>query len=113
MTDLPLRSAAATLVAALAASAALAADPQPQPFQAGDPAQGKVLVDRDCNACHAKRYGGDPDAIYLRPDHRVHTPQQLLAQVQTCSTQLNKAYFPEEEAHVAAYLNLRYYHFKP
>jgi len=36
-----------------------------------------------------------------------------MAQVQMCNVQLGAGYFPEEEEHVAAYLNLHYYKFKP
>jgi hypothetical protein len=38
---------------------------------------------------------------------------QLLAQVQGCNTNLGKGCFPEEEEHVAAYLNQAFYGFKP
>ncbi len=86
---------------------------QPAPFRSGDPKAGKVLVERDCISCHAKQFPGDPDRIYRRADHRVKTPAQLLAQVQVCNTNLGKSYFPEEEEHIAAYLNLEFYKFKP
>ena len=86
---------------------------QPEPFRDGDAAQGKVLVDRDCVACHARQLDGDAARMYLRPDHRVKTPAQLLAQVRYCNTQLGTSYFPDEEANVAAHLNASYYHFPP
>lgn len=86
---------------------------QPAPFAAGDPKAGKALVDRDCVGCHAQKFAGDPDQMYRRADHRVKTPGQLLAQVQACNTNLRKNYFPEEEEHIAAYLNLEFYKFKP
>jgi mono/diheme cytochrome c family protein len=86
---------------------------QPKPFAAGDPAAGKVLVDADCIDCHAKRFNGNADQMYVRADHKIKTPDQLLAQVRACNTQLGKSYFPEEEEHVAAYLNLKYYKFAP
>jgi hypothetical protein len=50
--------------------------------------------------------------MYLRADRKVRTPEQLMAQVRTCNVQLGTNYFPEEEEHVAAYLNLQYYKFK-
>jgi len=99
-----------------AALPALAADPkaaQPRAFAAGDAESGKTLNDKDCVGCHARRFDGNADAIYLREDHKVRTPEQLMAQITYCNTQLSTNYFPEEEAHVAAYLNLRYYKFKP
>ena len=53
-----------------------------------------------------------------RPDVPAHGPEgqdaaQLLAQVQGCNANLGKGYFPEEEEHIAAYLNLEFYKFKP
>ena len=51
--------------------------------------------------------------MYTRPDHKVRTPAQLLAQVQYCNAQLGTSYFPEEEEHLAAYLNLHFYKFPP
>jgi mono/diheme cytochrome c family protein len=96
-------------VASLAAGALAQ---QPNPLAHADPAAGKALVQKDCVGCHEKRFG-DTAAIYTRPDRRVHTPAQLLAQVQFCNTQLKSNYFPEDEANVAAYLNQQYYKFKP
>ena len=89
------------------------AQPPPAPFRAGDTKAGKLLVDRDCVDCHAQRFAGDPDEMYRRTDRRVKTPAQLLAQVQGCNVNLGKGYFPEEEEHIAAYLNLEFYRFKP
>jgi mono/diheme cytochrome c family protein len=103
----------AILGVAAASLAALAADPQPKPFAAGDPEKGKKIVETDCVSCHAQRFKGDADQMYLRPDHRVKTPEQLLSQVRVCNSQLSKNYFPDEEEHIAAYLNSRFYKFKP
>jgi mono/diheme cytochrome c family protein len=89
------------------------AQTQPTPFRAGDARAGKAMVDRDCVSCHAQRFAGDADQIYRRTDRKVRTPAQLLAQVQGCNVNLGKGYFPEEEEHIAAYLNLHYYKFKP
>jgi len=85
----------------------------PAPFAAGKAHEGRTIVDRDCVSCHAQMFAGDADLIYKRPDRRVKTPAQLLAQVQGCNVNLGKGYFPEEEEHVAAYLNLEFYKFKP
>jgi len=102
-------------IAALALFAAASAVPgqQPAPFAVGDPKAGKTIVERDCVSCHAQQFAGDPDRIYTRPEHRVKTPQKLLAQVQACNTNLGKGYFPEEEENIAAYLNAAFYHFPP
>jgi hypothetical protein len=88
----------AVLVIALAISGIgiSSAQPQPAPFRAGDTKAGKLLVDRDCVSCHAQRFAGDPDEMYRRPDHRVKTPAQLLAQVQGCNVNLGKGYFPRK-----------------
>ncbi|MDH5246268.1 MAG: cytochrome c [Betaproteobacteria bacterium] len=89
------------------------AQTQPTPFRAGDAKAGKAMVDRDCVSCHAQRFAGDADQIYRRTNRKVRTPAQLLAQVQGCNANLGKGYFPEEEEHIAAYLNLEFYKFKP
>ena len=81
-------------------------------FANGDPRRGQPLVERDCSGCHV-RLAGDADRIYTRDDRRVRTPAQLQAQVAYCNTQLATGYFPDDEEHVAAWLNQRYYRFKP
>jgi cytochrome c5 len=100
-------------IALLAGMGSAAAQTQPAPFAAGDAHAGKTLVDRDCIGCHAQRFSGDPDQMYRRADRRIKTPAQLLAQVQGCNVNLGKGYFPDEEEHIAAYLNLEFYQFKP
>jgi hypothetical protein len=81
------------------------------PWADGDATRGATLVQRDCDACHARRFDGDPAQIYLREDRKVRSPAQLATQITYCSTELNTGYFPDEEAHVAAFLDARYYHF--
>jgi mono/diheme cytochrome c family protein len=85
----------------------------PAPFKAGNSDAGRALAEKDCVSCHAARFPGDPDKMYTRADHRVKTPGQLLARVQACNANLGKGYFPDEEEHIAAYLNLEFYKFKP
>lgn len=85
---------------------------QPAPFGHGDPAQGHALADKDCQSCHVRMFG-DADRIYLREERRVRNAAQLRAQVAFCNTQLATGYFPEEEDHIAAWLNERYYRFEP
>lgn len=106
-------SVSATLVSMLLASPAPAVEASPAPFANGDAAIGKTLAERDCVACHARQMAGDADKMYLRADRRVNTPQKLLAQVSYCNAELGTHYFPDEEEHIAAYLNARYYKFKP
>lgn len=102
-------STCAAVVAALAALAVMPTLAQ-QPA-ASDTTQGKAMVDKDCNACHIRTFG-DVAAAYTRIDRRVNTPAQLKAQIAYCNSQLGTGYFPEEEEHIAAYLDLQYYKFK-
>jgi hypothetical protein len=97
--------------ALIASAATLPAQPSPV-FPGGDAQQGRALVDKDCNGCHVRLFG-DAERIYTRADRRVHTPAQLRAQIAYCNTQLGTGYFPEEEENVAAWLDQRYYRFKP
>lgn len=98
-----------TLFAALPLAAI--ADPA-HPFAKGDPKIGKQLHDRNCIACHVRLYGGDGSEMYTRIDRKIDSPQALLQRVSLCSAQANAGWFPEEEEHVAAWLNQRYYKFK-
>lgn len=83
------------------------------PFPKGDPAKGKALMsEAKCGACHASMFGGDGSGIYTRPDRRVTSAEKLRSQVRFCATQVKANWFPEEEEHVAAYLNQQYYKFK-
>ena len=81
--------------------------------QAADPAKGgELVVEAQCESCHMDKLGGDGSQIYLRKDRRVNSLAQLATQVSVCNSQLNTGWFPEDEAHVAAYLNQRYYKFR-
>ncbi len=82
------------------------------PFPKGDARIGKTLHDKSCISCHASMAGGDGSTIYSRLERKVKNPQQLLARIRTCNTNAGAKWFPDEENHVAAYLNLQYYHFK-
>jgi len=100
------------LLLLLALVAATAAAQAPAPFGGGDPKQGAAMAGKDCNACHVRRFG-DVTSAYTRIDRRVNTPAQLKAQIAFCNSQLGTGYFPDEEEHIAAYLDLEYYKFKP
>lgn len=100
------------LAAALGLAWAVASPVRADPFPKGDPNQGKALLEKSCVACHRAMYGGDGSKIYTRPERKVRTPEQLLSRVRGCNTNAGAGWYPEEEMHVAAYLNLRYYHFK-
>lgn len=79
---------------------------------AGDAATGKAMHAKDCVACHARKFDGDPAKIYTRAERKVTTPAKLKAQIAMCNTELGTGYFPEEEEHLATYLELTYYKFK-
>ena len=76
----------------------------------GDAVRGRALAEKDCNGCHVRQFGS-VERIYLREDRRVRTPAQLQAQVAYCNTQLGTGLFPDEEAHIAAWLDQQYYRF--
>ncbi|HUX65483.1 cytochrome c [Sulfuricella sp.] len=82
------------------------------PFPKGDAKIGKTLHDKSCISCHVSMTGGDGSAIYSRLERKVKNPQQLQARIRTCNANVGANWFPDEENHVAAYLNLQYYHFK-
>ncbi len=78
----------------------------------GDPHIGKTLFDKSCTSCHISKYGGDGSKIFTRPDHAVKNSAQLSKQVRACNANTGASWFPDEETHVATYLNMTYYHFK-
>jgi len=98
-----MRTAAFATIAALLAAPALAA---------GDPAQGRKLVEeKKCETCHHNKTLGDAKAIYLRKDRRVTSLEKLKAQVAACNSELNLQLFPDEEEHIVAHLDKTYYKF--
>ena len=90
----------------------LAVSAQAEPFAKGDPKAGKALTDKSCNACHVSMMGGDGSKMYTRADRKVKNPQQLEARIRACNANTGAGWFPEDEQHVAAYLNATYYRFK-
>ncbi len=98
----------ATLLVAALFSAPLHA----APFDKGDPRIGKTLHDKSCLSCHVGMFGGDGSKMYTRPDRKTKTAQQLAARISGCNANTGAGWFPEEEAHVGAYLNQQYYKFK-
>ena len=98
---------AATLLLAGAASAQT-----PDVFKGANPSDGHALMsERQCDACHAQKWGNDGKDIY-RPGKLLHSASDLRKQVNQCNTGLNLNLFPEEETDIAAWLNDAYYHFK-
>ena len=83
------------------------------PFPKGDPKVGKNLFDKaKCDACHASLMGGDGSRLFTRPEHKVKSADALLKRVKFCANQVGAQWFPDEEEHVAAYLNQQYYKFR-
>ncbi len=79
---------------------------------AGDPKLGKPLHDKQCVACHVKLLGGDGSAMYTRKPRLINSATALRQRVAVCSTQTNAGWFPEDEEHVAAWLDQAFYKFK-
>jgi cytochrome c2 len=97
----------ASLLCGLAAAAGDA------PFANGDPKVGeKLFTAGNCNVCHIQKFGGTGEQMFTRPDHKVTTPGKLAGQIAACNTNLKAGWFPEDEEHVAAYLNQKYYKLK-
>lgn len=82
------------------------------PFEKGNVQAGKATHDKQCAGCHATKFGGDGSKIYTRADRRVKSASALAQQVTTCNAMLGNNLFPEDELHLAAYLNGQFYKFK-
>lgn len=100
------------ILTALFCSALLVGAAHAAPVAKGDPKTGKALHDKACISCHASMFGGDGSKIYTRADRKTKTAQQLAARISSCNANTGAGWFPEDEAHVAAYLNQQYYKFK-
>ncbi|MDT3705222.1 MAG: cytochrome c [Thiobacillus sp.] len=100
------------ILTALCCGVLLAGGAHAAPSIKGDPKTGKALHDETCVSCHARMFGGDGSGIYTRADRKVQNAQQLAARVSACNANTGTGWFPEDEAHVAAYLNQQYYKFK-
>lgn len=72
----------------------------------------KLVQEKRCETCHNNKTQGDAKAIYLRKDRRVTSWEKLKSQVAACNSELNLQLFPEDEEHIAEYLNQAYYKFK-
>ena len=101
---------AATLASPLTGTAMVAM--APAPFADGNPTPGKPLHQRPCVHCQTWRLDGVVDRIYFRRERLVRVQRVLVAQANYCNAELGTKYFPDEEEHIAAYLNKRYYRFE-
>jgi len=79
--------------------------------QALDPDGGQRLHDQRCVACHARQFGGDGSAIYLRPYRLINDRKALEQRVATCNKMTKAGLTPDEEKAVGAYLNQKFYKF--
>jgi len=96
-------------LAALALLAPILLTP-PAALAAPDAALGRALVKtHQCETCHQGKVSGPEGTIYLRKDRRVTSWAKLQAQVAGCNSMLKLGLFPEDEEHIAAYLNQTYY----
>jgi cytochrome c2 len=82
------------------------------PFDKGDAKQGKTTHQKLCADCHVAKFGGDGSKIYTRAERRVKNASALAQQITACNAMLGTNLFPEDELHLAAYLNGQYYKFK-
>jgi hypothetical protein len=81
-------------------------------WAAGDPAEGaKLAAEKKCEICHHNKTMGDAKAIYLRKDRKVTSMEKLKAQVALCNSELGLQLFPDDEEHLVAHLNQKYYKF--
>jgi mono/diheme cytochrome c family protein len=78
---------------------------------AADAARGQHLHDKQCVSCHAKQYGGNGTAIYLRTDRLIHDRQALEQRVATCNKMTGAGLSANDEKDISAYLQQRFYHF--
>jgi hypothetical protein len=71
----------------------------------------RLVQQHQCETCHQNKVYGAPGTIYLRRDRKVTSWEKLKAQVAACNLMLSFGLFPDEEEHIAAFLNEAYYKF--
>lgn len=91
----------------------LSSTAQATSFSDGDAQAGEKLFDQyKCSSCHIDKVGGDGSAIFTRPDRTVTSPEELIKQMTLCSGIIGKTLTIQEQQHLGAYLNRRYYKLK-
>jgi len=81
-------------------------------FSNGDAKTGEALFEQyRCNSCHIDKVGGDGSAIFTHPDRMVDGPDGLVRQMVLCSGAIGKTLTVQEQQHLGAYLDQRYYKF--
>jgi hypothetical protein len=97
---------------AVCAACVVPARSQPPMFKDADLQLGQELITtHKCEACHARRVGGDGSDIY-DSGGRIRNAALLRGMVEYCNTELNLGMFPEEVNAVAAVINRQHYKFK-
>ena len=82
---------------------------QANPFPAGNIQAGqKLFTQYNCNSCHAPMMGGDGNAIFTRPNRKVHNATELIEQIRVCSGNVGAHLNAQQEQHLGAYLNQFY-----
>jgi mono/diheme cytochrome c family protein len=94
-----------TLALAVPLTGPLAADP-PAPQAAAAPGGTDALHQEHCIKCHGSE-------VYTRADRKVTSLAGLGSQVRQCETALSLRWFDEDIDEMTAFLNERFYHFKP
>ena len=88
----------------------LSSTAQATSFSDGDAQAGEKLFDEyKCSSCHIDKVGGDGSAIFTRPNRTVTRPEELVKQMTLCSGIIGKTLTVQEQQHLGAYLNQRYY----
>ena len=86
---------------------------QAAPFPEGDAKTGKKIFDQyQCNRCHMAKMGGDGSEIFTRPNRIVNDLDSIAPRIKICAGTVGANISPQEEQHLAAYLNQQYYKFK-
>lgn len=101
-------------IAGLFASGVVFAGPAlANPFPDADLEEGHETHETQCISCHASQFSGDGGSdIYTRDDRRITSASGLTQQITTCTTMLNLDLFPEDEYHIAGFLNKHFYKFE-
>ncbi len=71
-----------------------------------DTPDAQVLYQQHCVKCHGAE-------VFTRPDHKITSLKALGERVRWCESQLELRWFDEDIDAVTAYVNDRFYHFKP
>jgi mono/diheme cytochrome c family protein len=96
----------------LALLSACASTAQASALLEGDAAKGRALHDKLCVSCHASQFGGDGSKMYTRPNHKVHSIEGLMGQVQGCNANLGTNLTASQIDDIVKYLNEQYYKFE-